>query len=1091
MQAILGSLPATARRAAHPRGRSLALLAVIVACAAWPAAAGSATLPPGFQERIVFAGLTNPMAVAFAPDGRVFVGQKNGQIKVFDSLTDTTPTIFADLRTNTYDNWDRGLLGLALDPQFPARPFVYVLYTYDARPGGTAPTWNDACPTPPGPTDDGCVVTGRLSRLTASGNTTTGAEQVLIQDWCQQFPSHSVGSLEFAADGSLYVSAGDGASWTFADHGQNGNPCGDPPGGTAIAPPSAEGGALRSQDIRTAADPLGLDGTILRIDPNTGAGVAGNPFATNANANWRRVVATGLRNPFRTTVRPGTNELWIADVGWNTWEEINRYVPSATLRNFGWPCYEGAGRTAAYDAANLKLCEDLYAAGTAAVTAPYHRYSHSSPVVAGDGCTPGGSSISGIAFASSQSTYPDAYDGALFFSDYTRNCIWTMRAGTNGLPSPALISPLMSGGGGPVDLVVGPGGDLFYVAIITGDVRRIVHPIANGAPNAVASATPTSGAAPLTVTFESGTSSDPDAGDTITRAWDLDGDGAFDDSTAVRPTWTYTVAGNVVARLRVTDSHGATDIASVTIAVGNTPPAVTLVAPTATTTWAVGDTIAFRATATDAQDGTLAASRLTWKLTLQHCATPVLCHAHPVQEWPGVASGSFVAPDHEYPAYLDLEVTATDSGGLTDRKTVRLDPRTVTMTLQTSPSGLDLVLNGEQATAPFTRTLIAGSHNTMTALVPQPLPEHRSDTFGSWSDGGAQTHAVTAAQSGTFTATFLPPTNPPSTPACDAALAPAACWSFGESGGTTAADSSGNGNAGTYGGGPVLGVPGAVAGDTAVSLHGVDDHVVVPDSPTLDVGDSLSLEAWIKRDTADLTHQVFNKGSGGFHLVVMDRFNGNQVWLRKAGVTTVARSDGGVPADGRFHHVVATKNGATARIYIDGVAQAVTGSTGTVLADTADRLFMSALATGQKIAGDLDEFAVYDRALTAAEVTRRFQRATAPAGLTAPALAGPLAAPATLTAQRQAGRPAARAVTAAATPAKCKDIGTATSGVVNLKVDGISCDVAIWLVERGPLEVERGGFTCHIRKEDFVSPVKIDRDCRSEEGWSLSYRTVS
>src|SRR4051794_15642617 len=105
LQAILGSLLATARRAAHHRGRSLALLAVFAACAAWPAAAGSATLPPGFQERIVFSGLTNPMAVAFAGDGRVFVGQKNGQIKVFDSLTDTTPTIFADLRTGTYDNW--------------------------------------------------------------------------------------------------------------------------------------------------------------------------------------------------------------------------------------------------------------------------------------------------------------------------------------------------------------------------------------------------------------------------------------------------------------------------------------------------------------------------------------------------------------------------------------------------------------------------------------------------------------------------------------------------------------------------------------------------------------------------------------------------------------------------------------------------------------------------------------------------------------------------------------------------------------------------------------------------------------------------
>src|SRR5207237_9226488 len=134
-------------------------------------------------------------------------------------------------------------LGLALDPNFPTNPYVYALYTYDAPVGGTAPTWNDACPTPPGPTTDGCMVSGRLSRLQASGNVMTGTEQVLIEDWCQQFPSHSIGDLRFGPDGALYVSGGDGASFNNVDYGQYGNtysgdvanPCGDPPaavGGT-------------------------------------------------------------------------------------------------------------------------------------------------------------------------------------------------------------------------------------------------------------------------------------------------------------------------------------------------------------------------------------------------------------------------------------------------------------------------------------------------------------------------------------------------------------------------------------------------------------------------------------------------------------------------------------------------------------------------------------------------------------------------------------------------------------------------------------------------------------------------------------------
>ena len=182
----------------------------------------------------------------------MFVAEKSGLIKVFASLTSTTPTVFADLSGRVDDYWDRGLLGMTLDPNFPTNPTVYVLYALDGVDGGTVPRWNDACPSPPGPTTDGCVISGRLSRLTASGNVWTGAEDILIKDWCQQFPSHSLGDLRFGADGALYVSGGDGASFTNVDYGQFGgtngvtgkNPCGDPPsgaGGTQTAP-TARGG---------------------------------------------------------------------------------------------------------------------------------------------------------------------------------------------------------------------------------------------------------------------------------------------------------------------------------------------------------------------------------------------------------------------------------------------------------------------------------------------------------------------------------------------------------------------------------------------------------------------------------------------------------------------------------------------------------------------------------------------------------------------------------------------------------------------------------------------------------------------------------
>jgi Glucose / Sorbosone dehydrogenase len=172
------------------------MVGALAAVLAYGVSSGSGALPSGFQESTAFTGLTNPTAIEFASDGRVFVAEKRGVIKVFDNLSDATPTVFADLNANVYNFWDRGLLGMALDPNFPTSPYVYVLYAYDWDPSvpndvprwGTDGVYSDPCPTPPGATADGCVVTGRLSRLTASGNTMSGSEQVLLTDWCRATP---------------------------------------------------------------------------------------------------------------------------------------------------------------------------------------------------------------------------------------------------------------------------------------------------------------------------------------------------------------------------------------------------------------------------------------------------------------------------------------------------------------------------------------------------------------------------------------------------------------------------------------------------------------------------------------------------------------------------------------------------------------------------------------------------------------------------------------------------------------------------------------------------------------------------------------
>jgi glucose/arabinose dehydrogenase len=892
--------------------------------------AAAAVLPSGFQDLTVFAGLTNPTAVRFSADGRVFVAQKSGVVVEFDNLTDTTPTTVLDLRTETDDYWDRGLLGLALDPAFPANPYIYLLYTYDAPPGRTAPVWNDACPSPPGPTTDGCVVTGKLVRVQLAGNVATGTPTTLVADqWCQQFPSHSVGDLHFGADGKLYVSGGEGANFNATDYGQYGgstgsptpkNPCGDPPAGVGgtETPPTAEGGALRSQSPRRASgEPVLLNGAVLRVDPATGAGLADNPFGSSPDANARKIVTYGLRNPFRFTFRPGTNELWIADVGEGSYEEIDRLQnPTASpATNYGWPCYEGAPRNNGYSSANLNLCNSLYSAGTQ--TAPYYAYAHSAAVVAGETCpVANGSSITGLAFFTGGG-YPAAYNNALFFADHTRNCIWAMLPGSNGLPDPTRIQTFVAGAGHPVDLQAGPSGDLFYADLEDGTIHRIVYNSPGGgtcAPgtfdaqyfnNMTLSGSPSLERCEQAVDYSWGTGSpDPavpqdhfstrwvgsfdfgttgtygfsataddgirvyvdgvavidqwkdqpattysalqnvsagthevrieyyeNAGDAVVRvAWSLQQQGGscpdgqfaaqyFSNTTLTAPatvarceasvnynwgqsspdplvpvdhfsarwsgqfslaagSYTFTATADDGIRVYVdgiriidafVDQPATTYTASTTLTAGthsitveyyentgdavarvswsfagvNTAPDATVDTPAPSLTYAVGDTISFSGHATDAEDGTIPASGLSWSLIQHHCPSPGSCHTHLVQTWSGISSGSVSAPDHDYPSSLELRLTATDSGGLQASASVELQPKTVDLSFQSSPTGLTLSVDGVGAVTPFTATVIVNSNTSLSAPATQTLGG-ASYQFSSWSDGGSATHNVIA-----------------------------------------------------------------------------------------------------------------------------------------------------------------------------------------------------------------------------------------------------------------------------------------------------------------------------------------------------------
>jgi hypothetical protein len=203
--------------------------------------------------------------------------------------------------------------------------------------------------------------------------------------------------------------------------------------------------------------------------------------------------------------------------------------------------------------------------------------------------------------------------------------------------------------------------------------------------------------------------------------------------------------------LRVTDSAGATTTAQVVISPGNHPPSVVINAPASTQLWKVGDPITFSATGTDLEDGTLPASAYSWNIILEHCPGGT-CHEHQIETLNGVQGGTFIAPDHGYPAHLRLTVTVTDSGGLSTSSSVDIYPHTTTLTLQPNVAGATVAVDDTAGAGPITQTVIVGSTHVVTAPA-QQIAGTVYD-FDNWSDGGAQTHNITVSSPTTLTATI-------------------------------------------------------------------------------------------------------------------------------------------------------------------------------------------------------------------------------------------------------------------------------------------------------------------------------------------------
>ncbi len=645
-------------------------------------------MPVGFQDSVVASSLSQPAVLAFAPDGRLFIGEKaSGKIRVVENGT-LLPTPFLDLTQlvpagTTLDTFsERGLLGITFDPEFATNGFVYVYHTLCKQPSG------------------GSCASGasknRVIRVHATGNTSDGAAPaLLLDDIDSDAGNHNAGWIDFGPiDHALYIATGDGGS----DH-------------------------TKSQNLAS------LSGKILRLEAD-GSIPADNPYAGSATAR-AEIWAAGLRNPWRCRFR-NDGRLVCGDVGQDTWEELDVIFET---NNYGWPTTEGPFTLADFPA----------------FTPPIYWYPHngsSAAIMAGD--------------FGAKTNFPGDYADSFFFGDYARGVIRRIVLDASGtaVVSPATDFATGIGGNDVTEIVAGPDGALYYTRISDGDVHRIQLVTGNHSPLAVISPSNATGAAPLMVAFDGTGSSDPD-GDPLTFTWNF-GDGSATGSGPIPPTHQYALRGLYTATLTVSDGKPAPGpgVATATIAVGHVPT-VTITQPLDGSSFDAGMTVPLAGSAVDAEDGAIAANKLTWKIVFHHAD-----HTHPFIDALVSSPNSFVTADSgETSVDVGYQITlsATDSDGMTGSSTVELFPNTVDLHFDTVPPGIGMTLDGQPHGTPLDVASVVGMRRTIG------VSSSPGFTFQGWSDDGAATHEITApAQATSYVATFATPVTETVTPTATA-----------------------------------------------------------------------------------------------------------------------------------------------------------------------------------------------------------------------------------------------------------------------------------------------------------------------------------
>ena len=885
-------------------GRWLSRLAVLGALAAFASATAAQTFEdPRFSSELVATVDTyGPVGLAWAPDGRTFIWQKNGIVRVLENDGTLVAAPFLDFsdKVNTFD--DNGMIGLAVAPDFATSGHIFLTYIHEVGSD---------------PNDSSGTKFGRVVRVTAdpaNPNRMLAGSEVTIMDG---FPSnggnHTLGSIRFAEDGTMFVGNGDGSQ-----------------------PYSASPEGMAAQNLDS------VRGKILRINPD-GTAPTNNPFYNGTNSIRSKIWAYGVRNPYRFSLHPHFGLPYFLDVGWYAWDEINIGVRGG---NFGWPCYEGTPTQPAY--------QDQFPA-CAQVTNVISPIAEFGPATWDVG-QPASCALGGDFYTGTQ--YPAAYHDNYFYADYANGWIHRLLLDEDGHAMGR--ARFASGIAVPVAVEQGPDGLLYYVSFSTGQIRRIRY---DGA-KAVASATPTHGYSPLQVTFSSQGSSSP-AGP-LTYSWDF-GDGGS--STQANPTHLYvgTDIETFTARLTVQDPASQTATSSVDITLNSAPPVPTITTPTDETGYMPGQTVVFHGTATDPDEGALAPSALSWRILLYHNT-----HSHTSGAATG-ADGSFEIKYHGDIGTFryELTLTATDASGHAASTAVDL-PILSDGSPPTAPSGLtavsagygviDLSWVGSTDNASVEEYRIercaGGACTTFLEVATSPTTTHRDAALAGGTTYRYRVRALDGSLNASGYSAVAVATTPPPPPVPGLVAA----YSFHEGSGSGVTDLSPYGN-----NGQISGATWTSAGyfGPALMFDGNDDLVSIPDAPSLDLSTRMTLEAWVYPISVGGWRDVIYKANNAYWLAGSS--DPSSAPSTGGAFSDALKAAGPLPL-GTWSHLAAAHNGTQLLLYVNG-AQVASKPESDLIPITSLPLTIGGDAIYDQFwHGRIDEVRVYNRALTPAEI---------------------------------------------------------------------------------------------------------------------------